>query len=163
MNTCNQSQLFKTVSRFLQPKDSVSLPKHESSDLLAAQFNDFFTEKITNLRTELEQSSFPPVPINNENKECQGVLNDFQSLPVTTIQDMVAASSKNSCLLDPIPTSLVKSIPNLMPTIASIVNQSVTTGKFPRQLKKSLLRPLLKKPNLDKDCFSNYRPIAPGP
>ncbi|XP_020907455.1 uncharacterized protein LOC110245514 [Exaiptasia diaphana] len=160
MSTCNQIQLFKTVSRFLQSKDSVSLPKFDSSDHLAVQFNDFFSQKIANLRAELEQSSLPPVLIDCARKECQSTLTNFQSLPVMTIHDMVAASSNSSCLLDPIPTSLVKSIPILMPTIASIVNQSVTSGHFPCQLKTSLLRPLLKKPNLGKDCFSKYRPIA---
>ena len=40
------------------------------------------------------------------------------------------------------------------------VNQSLTTGKFPDQLKLATIRPDLKKPGLDADDLSNYRLIS---
>ena len=35
-----------------------------------------------------------------------------------------------------------------------------STGEMPRVLKKAIVTPILKKPNLDKDDLSNYRPVS---
>ena len=48
----------------------------------------------------------------------------------------------------------------LVPTITNIVNLSLTSGQFHPILKESVISPLLKKPTLDKDQLSNYRPIS---
>ena len=40
------------------------------------------------------------------------------------------------------------------------VNESLLTCVFPTCLKQSLIRPLLKKPDLDQEILKNYRPIA---
>ena len=48
----------------------------------------------------------------------------------------------------------------LVPTITNIVNLSLSSGQFHPTLKQSTISPLLKKPNLDKDQLSNYRPIS---
>ena len=62
---------------------------------------------------------------------------------------------------DPIPTWLLKvCAPVLIPTITNIVNLSLTSGHFHPILKESVISPLLKKPTLDKDQLSNYRPIS---
>jgi len=62
---------------------------------------------------------------------------------------------------DPIPTWLLKvCAPVLIHTITNIVNLSLTSGHFHPILKESVISPLLKKPTLDKDQVSNYRPIS---
>ena len=62
---------------------------------------------------------------------------------------------------DPIPTWLLKKCASvLVPTITNIVNLSLSSGEFHPTLKQSTISPLLKKPNLDKDQLSNYRPIS---
>ena len=48
----------------------------------------------------------------------------------------------------------------LVPTITNIVNLSLTSGQFHPLLKESVISPLLKKPTLDKEQLSNYRPIS---
>ena len=45
-------------------------------------------------------------------------------------------------------------------TILSVVNLSITTGTFPSTLKSSIISSLLKKPSLNKEDLSNYRPVA---
>ena len=49
---------------------------------------------------------------------------------------------------------------NLVPTITNIVNLSLTFGQFHPTLKESIISPLLKKPTLDKEELSSYRPIS---
>ena len=70
-------------------------------------------------------------------------------------------SSDSSCDLDSIPTTVLKYISDaISSTIQFIVNLSLLTGTFSPLLKSSLVSPLLKKPSLNKDDLSNYRPIA---
>ena len=62
---------------------------------------------------------------------------------------------------DPIPTWLLKECSALLvPTITNIVNLSLSSANFHHTLKESVISPLLKKPTLDKDELSNYRPIS---
>jgi len=63
---------------------------------------------------------------------------------------------------DTIPTWLLKicAASVLTPTITNIVNLSLSSGQFHPILKESVISPLLKKPTLDKDQLSNYRPIS---
>ena len=48
----------------------------------------------------------------------------------------------------------------LVPTITQIMNISLTTGVVPQSFKHALVKPLLKKSNLDPECLKNYRPIS---
>ena len=60
-----------------------------------------------------------------------------------------------------IPTWLLKECSALLvPTITNIVNLSLSSCNFHHTLKESVISPLLKKPALDKDELSNYRPIS---
>ena len=44
--------------------------------------------------------------------------------------------------------------------ITAIVNEYLTSGEFPSALKRSFIRPGLKKPDLNKDVLKNYQPVA---
>ena len=69
--------------------------------------------------------------------------------------------SNKFCDLDPIPTKiLIKCLPELLPLISFIVNESLVKGEFPIKLKEALIRPSLKKRGLDGESLSNYRPIS---
>ena len=48
----------------------------------------------------------------------------------------------------------------IVPVVTDIVNESLSTGVFPTCLKRSLIHPLLKKQDLDRENLKNYRPIA---
>jgi len=62
---------------------------------------------------------------------------------------------------DPVPTWLLKECSSiLLSAITNIVNLSLTSGQFHPTLKKSVISPLLKKPTLDKEELSSYRPIS---
>ena len=66
-----------------------------------------------------------------------------------------------SCSLDPLPAVLLKeNFDILLPTLCRIVNLSLESGYLPPSLKTAVLLPLLKKPSLDHEILSNYRPIS---
>ena len=46
------------------------------------------------------------------------------------------------------------------PVITANVSESLTSGEFPSGLKQSLIRPVLKKPDLDKDVLKIYQPVT---
>ena len=60
-----------------------------------------------------------------------------------------------------IPISLIQSCPFVFSDlIAKLANLSFSEGHFPSCFKDALVTLLLKKPGLDKDSPSNYRPIS---
>ena len=66
-----------------------------------------------------------------------------------------------SCSLDPVPASLLPyCINDLVPIIKIAVNLSFASASMPSSLKKAVLSPLLKKPSLDFEIFSNFRPVS---
>jgi len=77
------------------------------------------------------------------------------------IVKLILNSPDKQCDLDPIPTSLLKQCVHILaPAITAIVNLSLETGTFPSLFKRAIVTPLLKKPSLDKESLSNYRPIS---
>ena len=66
-----------------------------------------------------------------------------------------------SCELDPIPTHILKScVDSLLPMITAIINKSLEESHVPTSFKTAVVRPLLKKPCLEKEEFKNYRPVS---
>ena len=74
---------------------------------------------------------------------------------------IIMASKPSSCILDPISTKLLKELlPVLGPPMLNIINGSLFTRCVPNSLKVAVIKPLLKKPNLDPENIKNYRPIS---
>src|SRR4029434_7592493 len=60
-----------------------------------------------------------------------------------------------------LPTNFFKTIfDSVSKDILVIINCSLLTGIFPSELKNALVRPLLKKSNLDSSVLNNFRPIS---
>ena len=84
----------------------------------------------------------------------------FHPLLQVEVEKIINTSPSKSCDLDPIPTTLLKVIlPSVITILTEIINKSLTSGIFPDRLKVTLVRPLLKKANLDL-IEINYRPIS---
>ena len=65
------------------------------------------------------------------------------------------------CSLDPVPASLLRyCIDDLLPIIKRVVNLSFNSASMPSSMKNAVLSPLLKKPSLDFEIFSNFRPVS---
>lgn len=85
---------------------------------------------------------------------------EFYLLSESEVFDLITASSKKSCPLDPIPTKLLyECIDVLLPSITKIINLSLDSSYFPRTWKRALVRPLLKKDGLPP-VVKNFRPVS---
>ena len=136
------------------------LPSTHSDQDLANAFSNFFVTKIENIRR-----SFPPVSATllqtQPHKDPHCRLSVFEPTCVTEIKEFIMKSPSKSCELDPVPTSLMKqNIYVFAKYITIIVSISLSCGCFPDSQKIAHVKPLLKKPNLDKEVFKNYRPVA---
>ncbi|XP_030834100.1 uncharacterized protein LOC115921128 [Strongylocentrotus purpuratus] len=161
LSSCENKDLYKTVDYLLNRKIP-SLPVHDSVETLCNNFLTFFGDKIKKIQGSINDeqhiSTFDPDMYN------QVHVKSFSCLDPTTEDELlkiILASPSKSCSLDPIPTWFLKEhVHCLLPVLTNIVNSSLQTGTFPSAARSAIIRPLIKKQNLDKDCLSNYRPVS---
>ncbi|XP_050400117.2 RNA-directed DNA polymerase from mobile element jockey [Patella vulgata] len=151
------------VHRFLKSllgkKPDRKLPSSDNNKSLADSFNDFFINKIEKIRSGLNSST------DSENTQTTlfggHKLCSFKPFSKEEIKNIIMASKPTTCLSDPIPTHLVlQLIDQLLPFFTQLINNSLTTGTFPDCFKSSIVLPLLKKDNLDKNIMKNYSPVS---
>jgi hypothetical protein len=147
--------LFRVVDTLLGNSTESPLPVHDSRVELATRFSDFFVEKIATIQLAIPSVDNPPRP---QAPLLQSQLAAFQPLDAADICALISGAAPKSCELDPLPSPLVKDLPSLRPIITRIVNQSLATGVFPTEYKSAVVRPLLKKPSLDRDSEK----LSPG-
>ncbi len=64
-------------------------------------------------------------------------------------------------MLDPIPSKLLKEIlPEVIDHLLTIINLSLSLGYDPKTFKLAVVKPLIKKTQLDPKDLVNYRPIS---
>ena len=160
----DQKKLFKVVNGLLhQAKKTPVLPSSVSDAVLADSFSRYFSNKILNIRSIFPVSTSSTMSQTNHFPVCAQVSNisQFASATVFEVKKLIRSSPSKSCELDPIPTDLLKKcIDVAAPLITTIVNKSFEQGSFPDSLKTAYIRPLIKKPGLDVETLSNYRPVS---
>ncbi len=76
------------------------------------------------------------------------------------LNKLITASKPTTCLLDPVPTKLLKELPVAEEPLLNIINSALYLGHVPKPFKLAVIKPLIKKPQLDPSELSNYRPIS---
>ena len=159
LNAKNSKDLFSVMNGLLGTHTNSPLPStHDPSELPNA-FSVFFTSKVQNLRKKLDET---PVQQRYSDATFTGApFEAFSPVSQSDVEKTIREMTLKSCEIDPIPASVLeKCLPQLLPFITDIINTSLTTGVFPADLKKAIVRPLLKKHNLDPNNLSNYRPVS---
>ena len=86
---------------------------------------------------------------------------DLVSVSADDVKKIVSSMPSKSSSVDVLPASLLKvCIDVFAPVIAHLANLSFQEGSFPDAFKTAQVLPLLKKPGLDRECFSNFRSIS---
>ena len=158
-NSGNPHQLWNTINNILHRHQSPSLPTNIPATSVAQSLAQFFDDKIVKLRAKIPSTHVSPhlpapaiVP---------PVFGSFRPTTIAEISGIIKRLPDKQCDLDPLPTFLLKKcLPVLAPTITNIINLSLSTGDFPSCFKQAIVTPLIKKPTLDKENLSNYRPIS---
>ena len=125
--------------------------------LLTAQtLSMFFNEKVAKVRSATQACS-PAAFIGS----CLYQFNEFSPCTAEDVRHVIAQSPAKSCLLDPLPHSLlIASIDSILPLLHLTCNSSLRSGMLPDCEKTAIITPILKKPGLDPDNPSNYRPVS---
>ena len=156
----DQRDLFRVINKLSSPRATQPLAAHDCPKVLANNFAKFFHDKIKKLRDGLDSTS--PLPLSvTITESCTSTFNAFSAVSEEDVHRAIKSASITSCSLDPLPASTFKlCLDALLPVITSTVNSSLSSGVFPDTLKHAHIIPLLKKPGLDPNILSNFRPIS---
>uniref|UniRef100_A0AAY3ZXB8 Reverse transcriptase domain-containing protein n=1 Tax=Denticeps clupeoides TaxID=299321 RepID=A0AAY3ZXB8_9TELE len=124
---------------------------------------NFFNTKIVANREKIKSTTNSSADNSMENNLLidDHRLERFNLIKEHELIKLILSSNQCTCALDPTPTRLLKQIaPNVINSILKIVNSSLSTGHVPSSFKVAVIRPLIKKPDLDRSQLSNYRPIS---
>ena len=165
ISDCNGDQnfFFKIVDTLQRRNKQTTLPKYDSPLTMASVMNNFFIDKIDNIRAEF--------PLLEVNLPCYSFLSMDSNMSICTTTlyhfdrvtdpEIISGMKKPTSISDPFPTSLLMShLHAIVPLIQHIVNLCLTTRDFPISCKSSIVIPLIKKPGLDREMLKNYRPVS---
>ena len=158
VNECakDSKKLYKLVSELVGSKSENPMPPNRTDKELSEDFADFFMNKITKIRDSLnDHPCYTPCE-----SEDIPALENFKELSEEEVKTIIKSMATKSCESDSLPTNILKEgIDIILPIVTKIVNTSLKTGEFANVWKSAIVRPLLKKTNLEL-LLSNYRPVS---
>ena len=156
-------EIFKICDSLLGRNQDLPQPPGLTDEEQASHFNDFFVSKISKIWDELNINRDQLAMVNSALifvTPDPPIMDSFSVLSDHDVAKIIHRSPSKSCEDDPIPTTLLKNIlPSVLPLLTALVNGSMQTGVFPEDLKQALVKPLLKKANLDL-VDKNYHPVT---
>ena len=155
----DQRALFNIANKlFDKNKSSGVLPQYEVPKQLANHFNDYYLNKVQQLRHKIPTTGFDRQKYTFRFNG--STLDAFRPTTVQEISAILKTSGIKTSFHDILPAKLLKQvIDKLLPYICDLVNKSLTTGTV-EGIKESIVLPLLKKVGLDPEILKNYRPVA---
>lgn len=148
----NPRRLWNTVDTLL---GRGKVPVSTAIDI--ESFSRFFEDKVAKVRLGTEGA---PPPIFSRAREGASLL-AFKPLTVCDVIDAIGRLPDKSSDVDPLPASLLKQNADLLaPFLTELYNRSLAVGHFPTSYKQALITPIVKKPGIDVDDLSSYRPIS---
>ena len=129
--------------------------RSSTSDAEPAEgFANFLVNKIEQIIVDLiHNPPFEPIA------RCTTKMPSFQPLSEVSVNKLIKLYKPTTCLLDPLPTKLVKEHSHLfIPVITKIVNNSLSSAHFYDEWESAVVTPLLKKRSLET-IKTNYRPV----
>jgi hypothetical protein len=155
----DQKKLFKLTKDLMHQTKPASLPMHHNAQHLSDIFAKYFTSKIQKIRSEFPSPGSQS--IETEQHHTFPVLDTFEPITENQLKKLIMGSNSKSCHLDPIPTTLLKSLIDvLLPVLCRIINLSLQSSIVPSDFKLATVTPLLKKASLNKEDLKNYRPVS---
>ena len=161
---------YKVINKLLDKEYGNNKVPNGDEGVVADKLKSFFDNKVktiySNIRKRQTSSKSNEVSTStNLDKESDNTVNFrldfFKEISILELEELISTLPNKSSPLDVIPLWLFKHcLPELLPIVHYIVNQSLKDGIFPSALKEASIRPGLKKPTLDVDDLKNYRPIS---
>ncbi len=144
----NPRFLFSTVARLTnkQMSPDLNIPSQFNSN----DFMNFFTDKIDNIRNTITNVDSTASSTSASFIAPKEKLQCFRTIGQDELNKLITASKPTTCLLDPVPTKLLKELlPVAEQPLLNIINSSLSLGHVPKPFKLAVIKPLIKKPKLD--------------
>uniref|UniRef100_A0A8C2H2H7 Reverse transcriptase domain-containing protein n=1 Tax=Cyprinus carpio TaxID=7962 RepID=A0A8C2H2H7_CYPCA len=160
-NKHNPRYLFNTVAKLTKNKasTSVDISQHHSSN----DFMNYFTSKVDTIRDKIVTMQ-PSATVSHQTvhyRSPEEQFHSFSTIGEEELYKLVKSSKPTTCMLDPIPSKLLKEVlPEVIDPLLTIINSSLLLGYVPKTFKLAVIKPLIKKPQLDPKELVNYRPIS---
>lgn len=155
--------VYSILNKELDRKSISPLPQCEDLRTLAADFNEFFVQKVKKIHANLGNHS--PKGFSNScnmgmSNSKDGYLNEFRPATLDEINEIISESGINCAPSDFLPSDVLKEhVDILCPVLCELVNLSLSTGSIDG-LKIADIIPAIKGLGLDPNKFFNYRPIS---
>ncbi len=122
---------------------------------------NFFTDKIDNIRNTITNVDSTASSTSVSFIAPKEILQYFTTIGQDELNKLITASKLTTCLLDHVPTQLLKELlPVAEELLLNIINSLLSLGHISKPLKLVVIKPLIKKPKLDHCELANYRPIS---
>ena len=154
---------YQNTNQILGKTNETFFPNDVPIDKLPETFSNFFYDKIENIRQKLDDDTCiaKDTPLYADSAHSSSHFLSFRPVSQEEVRHIISKSSKKTCSLDPIPTSLlIECLDDVLPAITSIINDSLQSGSVPDIYKHAVVTPLIKKQSLDQNILQNYRPIS---
>ncbi len=139
----NPRFLFSTVARLTnkQMSPDLNIPSQFNSN----DFMNFFTDKIDNIRNTITNVDSTASSTSASFIAPKEKLQCFTTIGQDELNKLITASKPTTCLLDPVPTKLLKELlPVAEQPLLNIINSSLSLGHVPKPFKMAVIKPLIK-------------------
>ena len=139
------------------------MPASSSTDELAFRFSNFFSEKITHIRSEIDAAVVNRgFSVDFPLRFTRSVtFSHFRLVTEADVLRYMRETRKTCCSLDPIIVSkLGEACEPAAPAVGAIINSFFDEGHFVASEKRGLIWLCLKKIGLDVNDWSNYSPVT---
>jgi len=145
-------QLWRSLSTMLGRDRETSGTTGHTAD----GFAEFFRRKVDDMMSATAGQPAPTVV-----DSAPSSLSFFRPCSETEVRRIITASAATSCVLDPIPTFLLREFVDvLLPYVTCMVNASLSQGWLPESQKHAVVSPRLKKRGLDTSNMANFWPVS---
>ncbi|MEE4247409.1 MAG: reverse transcriptase family protein [Kangiellaceae bacterium] len=158
----DSKRTFEIIDKMLNIRENAGTELTQNSEERANIFADFFTNKITTIRKELENV------IDSSPSEANVLLPNHSLTSYNVVTEnalwyMVKKMPAKTCSLDPLPFSFLKErqVFDVMKShILKFINGSLEQGNVPHTLKIAQVKPRPKKPGVNTMDPKLFRPIS---
>ena len=139
---CGSSwELFHLSNQMMGKLGDTMLPSNISPESLPDRLNEFLLHKTEEIRSSFDPDRpFPTYPAEHSGT----VFAEFQLVTEDFVKTIVQEMPQKSCVLDPIPTSVLyyDCLDEIIPIVICIVNKSLSSGIVPQCFKHARFKPL---------------------
>ena len=150
---------FAIINSLMNKTKKKILPDFNNSSELAYKFQNFFCDKIKNIRNTMNISNTCSDLINLNSVNINKFYN-FRLVSAEELENVLLGVKSKFSTIDNIPSKIIKPfLKSSFNEILEIINSSLQSGIFPDQLKRSNVTPIPKSTHLDHNLLSTFRPI----